>query len=108
MVLFDPASKAQPIHGSGHIYIANDNVDRLAGDKYRNRLRGIGGFDHRVARYSQVLRDGSTDQNLILDHQNYRWAGVTFCRRIWTRQDHRRFNTATVSRFQRAIAFGER
>jgi hypothetical protein len=93
----DPASKAQPIHGPGHIHIAHDEIDRLARGKYRNGLRGIGGFDHGVAGFSQVLRDGGTDQNLILDHQNYWLAEVTLCgRRVWARSDHYGQNSATV------------
>ncbi len=93
----DPASKAQPIHGPGHIDIAHHNINRFARDKYRDGLRRIRGFDHRVAGYSQVLRDSSADQDLILDHQNDRLAGVTLCRRrVWARWDHYGCNDATA------------
>jgi len=95
----DPASKAQSIHRPGHIHIANDNIDRFAGDKYRNGLRGIGGFDYGVARFSQVFRDRGTDQNLVLHHQNDRLAEVTLCGwRVWARSDHHGRNGATVPR----------
>jgi len=64
----DPASEAQSIHRPAHFHIAHDNINRLARGKHRDGLRDIGGFDHHVARDSQVFCDGGADQILILNN----------------------------------------
>ena len=68
VMLIDPASKTEPIHSTGHVDVAEDDIDRHPSGEYCDSLRRISRFDNQVAGNPQILSDGAADENLILDN----------------------------------------
>lgn len=71
----DPKSKPDPIHGAGHIEVAEDEIDHRPGDEDRDSLRRISRFDDLVPGRSQKVCHRAADKNLVFDNQNYGSSG---------------------------------
>jgi hypothetical protein len=68
----DPSGKTEPIHGAGHLYVAEHRIDRDFRGEYSDRFLGIGRFDNQIAGSAEILGQRIADDNVVFSDQDCR------------------------------------